>query len=247
MRVFGLVGYPLSHSFSKKYFEEKFAGEHISDCIYQNFEVPDISGLRKSMDSLTGMEGFNITIPYKEKILGLLNESNEIVRQIKACNCIKITQGRWIGHNTDVIAFKKSFTEKLKSHHSKALVLGTGGASKAVAYVLNQLGIEILFVSTTKIGEGFIAYTDLNNDILNSHQLIINTTPVGTFPAVSNSPGINYEALSSSHYLYDLVYNPAKTQFLSLGEKQGAQIKNGHEMLILQAEESWKIWNTDNN
>ena len=245
MRIFGLVGYPLSHSFSRNYFSKKFEKENIVDGLYENFEVDTLDGFRARANSMKELSGLNVTIPYKERIIGLLDEANGIVKDIKACNCIKITGGKWIGHNTDVMAFKQSFEKGLQPNHTKALILGTGGASKAVAYALNQLGIELLFVSTTKKGTGIISYGDINRELLGSHNIIINTTPVGMFPDIANSPAINYDFLTSLHYLFDLVYNPEKTSFLSLGEQHGATIKNGYEMLQLQAEESWRIWNME--
>ncbi len=243
MRTFGLIGYHLDHSFSKKYFTEKFEREQIKDCVYENYELDKLDGLRLRMLSIPSLEGLNVTIPYKEKITELLDDSDEIVIDIKACNCIKITGGKWIGYNTDVVAFEQSFKPNLKPNHTKALILGTGGASKAVTYVLRKLGIEILFVSCSKSGVGYIDYSAINNEIIRSYPVIINCTPVGTFPDVANSPKIPYGLLTSSHYLYDLTYNPQKTLFLSQGEGQGTQIKNGFQMLELQAEESWRIWN----
>ena len=244
MRIFGLLGYPLTHSFSKKYFSNKFEEENILETVYENFEVENLEGFRLSMDKVIGLAGLNVTIPYKEKVIPFLDESNEIVNVIKACNCIKIANRKWIGYNTDVLAFRQSFEPGLQPNHTKAAILGTGGASKAVAYVLKELGIEVVFVSNTRFGQGFFSYAEFTEEMTKSCPIIINTTPLGTFPDVSSYPPIPYKALTPSHYLYDLVYNPEKTQFLLKGGKYGSQIKNGAEMLQLQAEESWKLWNS---
>ena len=244
MRRFGLVGYPLSHSFSAKYFANKFRVENIPGCRYDNFEAETLDGFKNRMNDIEGIEGLNVTIPYKEKILSLLDDQNDIVEAIQASNCIKITGNKWVGYNTDAIAFENSFKVQLEEHHKKALVLGTGGASKAVGYALKKIGLEALFVSNTKKGEGIIHYSGIGEEIMNSYTVIINTTPLGTFPNIENYPPLPYQCLTSSHYLYDLVYNPAKTAFLSIGEGYGAQVCNGYKMLEIQAEESWKIWNS---
>jgi shikimate dehydrogenase len=184
----------------------------------------------------------NVTIPYKEQVLTFLNERSVVVQEIEACNCIKIINGKLHGFNTDVIGFKNSLQPKLKPHHKKALILGTGGAAKAVKYALKELEIEYLLVSRRK-EFGDLGYEDVDDEILKQYTLIINTTPLGMFPNMNDDPPIPYEFLTPQHFLFDLVYNPEKTKFLQHGEKQGAQIANGHEMLILQAEESWRIWN----
>jgi shikimate dehydrogenase len=240
--MFGLIGKPLSHSFSKKYFEQKFIEENIIDCSYELFELQSIDELPKLISSNPRLKGLNVTIPYKEAVLPLLHHKNEIVTAIGACNCIKIVDEELYGFNTDVIGFKKSLLEHLSQHHKKALVLGSGGAAKAIQYVLNDLRIEYLLVSRNKKEEG-ITYQDLNESIIVDHTLIINTTPLGTYPNVGESPNIPYQFLSKQHFLFDVVYNPSKTKFLEEGEKRGAQILNGYEMLVYQAEESWKIWN----
>lgn len=241
MRAFGLIGKPLSHSFSKKYFTEKFIKENIVDCSYELFELQSIDELPHLISSHSELHGLNVTIPYKEVVLPFLQQQNDIVKAIGACNCIKIVDGKLYGFNTDVLGFKKSLTAHLSQHHKKALVLGSGGASKAIKHVLTQLGIEYLQVSRTRSNDA-IAYVDLNEDLLQSHTLIINTTPLGTFPNVETAPAIPYEFISNKHFLFDVVYNPAKTKFLLEGEKHGAQILNGLEMLVYQAEESWRIW-----
>ena len=241
MRLFGLIGYPLSHSFSKKYFTEKFEKEKLSDCVYENFPIPVIDQLREVLKK-PGLEGFNITIPYKEQVLSYLDEMTEIVRKIRACNCVRILNGKLHGFNTDVIGFENSLKKKLKPFHSKALILGTGGSARAVQFVLNNLGIPFKSVSRKPSAKSF-SYEQLTDDFINRHNLIINTTPLGMFPNVIQAPPIPYQALTPEHFLFDLLYNPEKTLFLKKGEERGAIIQNGYEMLVLQAEENWKIWN----
>lgn len=243
MRLFGLIGYPLSHSFSQKYFTEKFEKERISDCTYLNFPISSIQQLGSLLSENPGLEGLNITIPYKEKIIPYLNEMSDVVKEIGACNCIKIGNGKLAGFNTDVIGFEKSFIKNLKPWHKQALVLGTGGASKAVQYVLSRLQIPYKIVSR-KPGGNEIAYDQVNESNIGQYKVIINTTPLGMQPHIESYPSLPYSAIGKQHYLYDLIYNPAKTFFLELGEKQGAMIQNGYDMLIYQAEESWKIWNS---
>ena len=243
MKRFGLIGKTLKHSFSKTYFEKKFAEEGINDCNYENFELPSIDQFPKLIASNPELEGLNITIPYKEEVTQFLNFKNEIVKQIGACNCIKIINSELYGYNTDVIAFKESLQKKLQPFHKCALVLGSGGASKAVQYALEQLGIDYLIVSRHK-KENQLGYEDAGEDTIKGHQIIINTTPLGMYPNVDQDPPIPYNALTSRHLLYDLTYNPPKTKFLKQGEAKGAQIINGYEMLVAQAEESWRIWNS---
>lgn len=245
MKLYGLLGYPLSHSFSKDYFTRKFQNAEYKDCAYQNFELQSLFDIKNYLNSFEGLKGFNITIPYKEQILNYLDRSDKLVESINACNCISVIENEWIGYNTDVIGFELSFKGFLKPNHTKALILGTGGASKAVAYVCRKLGLEFLFISKSKKGEGYLSYEALNEDILQEYQVIINTTPVGSYPANSACPDIPYQFITSQHYLFDLIYNPEKTEFLMKGQVQGAQIRNGYEMLVIQAEESWKIWNTN--
>jgi shikimate dehydrogenase len=242
MRRFGLIGKTLSHSFSKNYFTQKFAQEHINNCRYDLFELPTIEDLPALLLSYPDLEGLNVTIPYKQEVIPFLDEATEVVKEIGACNCIKISGGKLKGFNTDVVGFKRSLETHLLPDHDKALVLGTGGAARAVQYALQELGIEYKLVSRRKTGEG-LGYEDIGEDILDQYPLIINTTPLGTYPNVDEAPPIPYKYLSPSHLLFDLVYNPAKTKFLQNGEAQGARIANGHEMLVLQAEESWRIWN----
>ena len=242
MRKFGLIGYPLSHSFSKKYFSEKFFREEIRDCVYENYPITDISALKDILDQDQDIEGLNVTIPYKQSVIQWLDDYVHTL-PLAACNCIKIRNGISTGYNTDIIAFEKSLIESLKSKHQTALILGNGGSSQAVQYVLRKLGIYFKIVSR-KIHDGSeLVYEDLDEEIIRDHLLIINTTPLGMYPQVKDSPMIPYQYIGPDHYLYDLVYNPGKTVFLQKGEHMGATIRNGEDMLMIQAEASWKIWN----
>jgi shikimate dehydrogenase len=240
MRKFGLIGYPLTHSFSQRYFSEKFEREGIADCVYSNFSIGSIDDLGVVLADAE-LCGLNVTIPYKQQVMPFLDSVSPVVEAIGACNCIRIEGGRLAGHNTDVVGFEQSLVKKLSGHHRKALVLGTGGAAKAVEWVLRRLGIEFLSVSRAA-GSGAIGYADVDAALLGTHELIVNTTPLGTYPDVSVCPPLPYEALTPQHYLFDLVYNPARTLFLQKGEAHGAVVENGYEMLVLQAEESWRIW-----
>ena len=241
--MFGLIGFPLSHSFSQKYFTEKFRKENIGDCSYRNFSIPAIEEISSVLISEPELCGLNVTIPYKEQIIPFLHFKNEVVEETGACNCIKISNRKLYGYNTDVIGFEISLKKKLKAHHRHALILGTGGAAKAVEYVIRKSGIDYKLVSRKTSSANTINYGDLNEGLIQSHQLIINTTPAGMFPNVNAYPDIPYNALTEKHYLFDLVYNPEKTAFLQKGEQHGATVENGHEMLAIQAEESWRIWN----
>jgi shikimate dehydrogenase len=236
-----LIGYPLTHSFSQRFFTEKFEQGGIADCVYSNYSLASIAELSGVLadDELCGL---NVTIPYKQQVLPFLDVSSPVVSAIGACNCIRILEGRRYGHNTDVVGFEQSLLKKLASHHRRALVLGTGGAAQAVHWVLQKLGISFLSVSRAA-GAGVIGYADVDASLLASHTLVVNTTPVGMYPNVGECPPLPYAALTSRHYLFDLVYNPAKTLFLEKGEAAGAVVENGYEMLVLQAEESWRIWN----
>lgn len=242
MHLFGLIGKTLKHSFSKNYFTDKFSKEGLSDYTYENFELPDIKQFPSILSSNSGLEGLNVTIPYKEEILPYLNVVNEIVEKTGACNCIKIVNGELHGYNTDVRGFCDSLKKHVKPHHKNALVLGTGGASKGISYGLELLNIPYTLVSRRKTANQ-LGYEDLGEKEMNNHQIIINTTPLGMFPAIDDDPPIPYRYIGNQHLLFDLIYNPPKTKFLKRGEEQGATIVNGLEMLILQAEESWDIWN----
>jgi shikimate dehydrogenase len=241
MRLFGLVGYPLTHSFSKNYFTEKFKKEEIENCRYENFQLATIQDLPKILND-PDLQGLNVTIPYKESVLSFLNERNEVVKKIGACNCIKIVNGKLIGYNTDVIGFEKSLVSKLNSPHKNALILGTGGAAKAIEFVLRKMGILYRYVSRYPSVNSF-SYEQLTSDLLKKNSLIINTTPLGMYPKITEAPPLPYDAITQNHFLFDLIYNPEKTLFLKKGEERGASIQNGYDMLIYQAEESWKIWN----
>lgn len=243
MRVFGLIGNPLTHSFSKKYFTQKFEAENIAGCRYELYPLDNIDQLPGLLQQEPALEGINITIPYKEQVLAYLDEQSPAVQQIKACNCIHIVDGKLVGHNTDVLGFQQSLQQQLQPHHTKALILGTGGAAKAVAFALEQLQLTYQYVSR-RPGDNTIGYEDLAPELMQSHTLIINTTPLGTYPDTEKAPPIPYTLLTDRHHLYDLVYNPAATLFLRKGKEQGAQVQNGADMLVIQAEESWKIWNS---
>lgn len=243
MRLFGLIGYPLTHSFSKKYFDEKFEVEGLTDCVFKNFPIQSIKELPNVL-AKQNLEGFAATIPYKKDLLSYLDSSVNIPAGLNACNCVKISGGKLIGYNTDWIGFEKSFTEFLKPNHTKALVLGNGGATEAIAFVLKKLGIEFSIVSRKLHNGSHLTYDDLTPKIIEDNKIIINTTPLGMYPAIDTFPVLPYDAISDQHFLYDLTYNPSKTLFLQQGEAEGACIKNGEDMLVLQAEENWKIWNS---
>ena len=243
--LYGLIGYPLGHSFSAKYFAEKFAAQGI-DAAYGNFAIETIDLLPGILESNPALRGFNITIPYKQQIMRYLDDTDETARRIGAVNVVCVRRSgsrvRLTGHNADVIGFTESLRPLLKPQHKKALVLGTGGASKAVIYGLQQLGIKPQYVSRTRRGD-ILAYEDVTPETLNGYKLIVNCTPLGMHPNVSNAPNIPYSALTPEHLLYDLVYNPEETLFLRKGRERGATVKNGLEMLHLQAEASWNFWN----
>ena len=244
MNQYGLIGYPLSHSFSKKYFSDKFELEGIENHSYNLFPIEHIDDLPMLLSSFADLRGLNVTIPYKEYVLDFLDEIDDAAAAIGAVNTISIIDGKLKGYNTDVYGFEISLSKLIgKAKINQALILGTGGASKACAYVLKKLEIPFKYVSRTK-KLGQLTYPELSEQIIDDYQLIINTTPLGTFPNEHTSPDIPYNNLSSKHYLYDLVYNPQVSQFLNRGKERGAAIKNGLEMLHLQAEKAWEIWNT---
>jgi shikimate dehydrogenase len=243
MRQYGLIGFPLTHSFSQKYFTEKFLRDNINDAEFLNFSIPKIEDVEKIFDTHLQLKGLAVTIPYKRTVIKYLDEVNDAVKEISACNCIKIYQNKKTGFNTDVIGFERSFIKKLKPHHTKALILGTGGAASAVKFVLNKLGIKYLIVSRNP-SPGIISYTDITAEILSQFNIVINCTPLGTHPNITEAPPLPYHFLNGSHYLFDLVYNPPLTRFLQYGNEKGCIIQNGYEMLTIQAEENWKIWNT---
>lgn len=210
---------------------------------YQNFVIPSIQQFPQLLADYPFLKGFNVTIPYKKQIIPFLDEMNDAVKEMGACNCVHIKNGKLLGFNTDIIGFEQSLQPFLKPSHSHALILGTGGAAAAVAYVLRKLQIPYLFVSRNS-GDQTIQYHQVNAALLNTYTLIINTSPLGQFPDIVASPEIPYESLGPNHYLFDLIYNPEITRFMELGLQQGATVQNGYKMLVLQAEESWRIWNS---
>lgn len=245
MRLFGLIGRSLAHSFSKEYFSRKFAVQGLADCRYELFELADMAELPALLAARPQLEGLNVTVPYKELVLPYLNELTPTAARVGAVNVIhRQPDGRLIGHNTDYIGFRKSLEDfyPLQGEAGQALVLGKGGAAKAVAAVLSDLGIPHEFV-TRQGRAGSLQYDSLDPLLMAHYRLIINTTPLGTFPNVDECPRLPYAALTPQHYLYDVVYNPAETLFMRQGLAAGAHVKNGLEMLQLQAEASWEIWN----
>ncbi len=245
MDKFGLIGYPLGHSFSKNYFNEKFANEDI-DAVYMNFEIPSINDLPQVIAENPELKGLNVTIPYKEKVISYLDELDKDAREIGAINVIKVirqkdSDPKLVGYNSDVIGFTKSIEPLLEPHHKKALILGTGGASKAVFHGLKQLGVEGTFVSRHERPNMF-TYEELTAEVMEEYSVIVNTTPVGMYPHTDECPNIPYQYLTPNHLLYDLLYNPDVTLFMKKGEEKGATTKNGLEMLLLQAFAAWDIW-----
>lgn len=240
--VYGLIGYPLEHSFSPGYFAKKFEREHIN-AQYELFPLKKISLFPDLLKQTEGLKGLNVTAPYKEEVMDFLDKIDEPARKAGAVNCIDIKNNISTGYNTDIIGFEQSISPLLAPHHNRALVLGIGGASKAIRIVLEKLSINYQLVSRAN-SKNAISYADLTDEIIADHTIIINATPLGTWPDINDYPDIPYEALTPQHLLYDVVYNPAKTQFLTKGEEKGAAIKNGLEMLEIQAEASWNIWNS---
>lgn len=242
-KAFGLIGYPLSHSFSKKYFGDKFEKEGIDWASYDNFPIASVEELPDLIRNNSQLRGLNVTIPYKEQVIPYMDYLAPDAGEIGAVNTIVISAEGLAGYNSDIYGFDKSLDQLLdQDFEGGALILGTGGASKAVAYVLHQRGIPFKSVSR-RPAKDRITYEDVDKEILEYYRLIINTTPLGMHPNLEDCPDLPYQLLDHQHYLYDLIYNPAETKFLTLGKEQGAKIKNGLEMLILQAERSWEIWN----
>jgi shikimate dehydrogenase len=246
MRKFGLIGYPLGHSFSKKYFTEKFDREKIGDVSYDNYPLEDISLFEPLYKNDPELSGLNVTIPYKESVIPYLDILNDEARKVGAVNtiCLCTKTGRMVkvGFNTDVVGFRKSLEEHLEGVPAQALVLGTGGASRAVVYVLKEMGIQVVRVSSSG-KDSAIAYHEIDDGLISKTRLIVNTTPLGMHPDTASYPPIPYEALSDGHLLFDLVYNPEVTMFMKKGEEQGARTVNGYDMLVYQAEEAWRLWN----
>lgn len=248
MKTFGLVGYPLGHSFSKKFFTEKFKNEGLIDHQYINFEIDSIVRFPSIFDQYDNIAGLNCTIPYKQQVITFLSEIDEEAKLVGAVNTIKIIKTpeglRLKGFNTDIIGFERSIKPMLSNMHKKALILGTGGASKAVKYVLSKLGIDYLSASIEEeLFEKEIRYSDIDEALIKDRLVIINATPLGTFPHNNTCPDIPYQAISSNHVLFDLVYNPEVTLFMQKGAERGAKTKNGLEMLHGQAIAAWEIWN----
>jgi shikimate dehydrogenase len=255
LQSYGLIGYPLSHSFSKNYFTEKFEKEGLKDHAYHLFPIEQIDDLPELVREHPFLKGLNVTIPYKEQVIPFLDELDETAQEIGAVNCIKIVQEpadpsrkKLIGYNTDEFGFRQSIKPFLETQHEKALILGTGGASKAVEYVLKTIGIDCYFVTRAKVIDNQLitknefTYDELNKHVMNAFKLIVNTTPVGMYPNVTEAPDIPYEFITPSHLLYDLVYNPPETEFLKKAREMGASAINGLSMLHQQAEEAWRIW-----
>jgi len=242
-RILGLIGKNISYSFSKKYFTDKFEKSSLVGYSYVNFDLSSIAQFPKLIRENPDLKGLNVTIPYKEKIIPYLDKLSKKASKIGAVNCIKFTtNGNLKGYNTDCYGFKKSLQPLLQPHHQKALILGTGGASKAVAFALDELGILYTFVSRSKT-ENALDYKYINATTFDNYQIIINCTPLGTFPNIDEVPPIPYDYFTPKHIAFDLIYNPEETQFLRLAKSKGAIVKNGYEMLQLQAEKSWAIWN----
>lgn len=247
MEKYGLIGYPLRHSFSIGYFNEKFRAEGI-DAEYINFEIPSIKDFKEVIAENPTLAGLNVTIPYKEQVINYLDELDKDTAEIGAVNVIKIIHKKGktelIGYNSDIIGFMQSIEPLLNKYHKKALILGTGGAAKSIFHGLKKLGVEGIYVSRTK-QKGMLTYEELTPEIMREYTVVVNCTPLGMFPNVDICPDIPYEELTPNHLLYDLLYNPNVTLFMKKGEKQGAAVKNGLEMLLLQAFAAWDIWTKD--
>jgi shikimate dehydrogenase len=253
MNTYGLIGYPLGHSFSRKFFTEKFAKEGI-DAQYLNFEIPSIEEFPNIIKNNPTLKGLNVTIPYKQQVMQYLDDISEEAKAIGAVNVVKVEHlpgfdgkvakdVKLTGHNSDVIGFVESINPLLKPHHKKALIFGTGGASKAIRYGLEKkLGMETLFVSRSA-RKGMITYEEVTDEVLREYEVIVNCSPVGMYPHMDECPALPYGFMSENHLLYDLVYNPEETLFMKKGATMGASVKNGHEMLIRQALASWTKWN----
>lgn len=242
MAEFGLIGYPLGHSFSKTYFLEKFKSEKLNHQ-FELFPIETIDDFPSLISKYSALKGIAVTIPYKESVISYLDAVSKEAEEIGAVNCICFQDGKLKGFNTDVIGFEKSFVPELRSFNKKALILGTGGSSRAVQFVLAKIGIEFKLVSRSKSDlDSTINYADLDEKVMNQFTVIINCTPSGMYPKETEKPDLPYTFISDQHYLFDLVYKPAETLFLKEGKSRGARIKNGFEMLVLQAEENWNLW-----
>ncbi|WP_047419741.1 shikimate dehydrogenase [Cellulophaga sp. Hel_I_12] len=240
---YGLIGKNIEYSFSRAHFTQKFKDLKLENHSYENFDFQDINELTALLKNNQNIQGFNVTIPYKVAVISLLSALDITAQEIGAVNTIKITSTGLKGYNTDYYGFQKAIEPILKKHHTHALILGTGGASKAVAYVFKRLGMFYSYVSRSA-HKDHLTYTDLTQEVLAKYTVIVNCTPLGTFPNIDHKPDIPYGFITDKHILFDLIYNPVKTAFLSAGEAQGAQIKNGEKMLALQAEKAWEIWHS---
>lgn len=247
MRLFGLIGYPIEHSFSAAFFSEKFEKELINDCAYQNLPLSSIRQFPSLISTHPELCGLNVTVPYKELIIPYLNALDNVAAEIGAVNCINVQGKQLTGFNTDAFGFEYSIKPFLENKYERALILGSGGASKAIIYTLKKWGIDYRVATRTPKMQYHLSYEDITPELLSFFPLIINTTPLGTFPDTANCPNIPYEAITEQHFLYDLVYNPSLTTFLKRGRDAGAQVMNGLAMLKLQAEKSWEIWNKHEN
>lgn len=249
MRKFGLIGYPLGHSFSKKYFSEKFQRENIPDCLYENYQLTNISQVNEMVENVQELCGFNVTIPYKSEIIPFLSKIDAEAKEIGAVNVVKILRvrgsTRLFGFNSDITGIRVSLQPYIDKKRKNAIILGTGGSSKAVSYVLGKWGFNIITVSRSK-KNGAVMYEELTSQSIYNADIIVNATPLGMFPDINTSPEIRYDLLNSRHLLFDLVYNPEQTMFLKMGEKQGCITVSGIKMLFAQAERAWEIWNNDN-
>jgi shikimate dehydrogenase len=249
MQRFGLIGFPLSHSFSAGYFAKKFADLNILDAVYENFAIENIGKFKELLNTYPDLAGLNVTIPYKEQIIPYLDDIDDVARDVKAVNTIKFFvdkqgQTKLKGYNTDIYGFETSIQPFIKDYHKKALILGTGGASKAIKYILNKHNISYVSASIEELKEDEIRYEAIDKAIIEDRLIIINATPLGTYPKIDTCPAIPYEHITNRHLLFDLVYNPEETMFLQRGKAKGAAITNGLKMLHLQAEKAWEIWNS---
>lgn len=243
MQKYGLTGFPLGHSFSEQYFTAKFERENLFDCSYNLFPFENIDDLKEFVQKDPEIKGINVTIPHKKHVIPLLDWMDPVVSQTGACNCIKIENGKWRGYNTDVEGFQQSLLPLIQPHHTAAMILGTGGSSQAVQYVLRKMQIPFICISRHSLPNEQVKYYDqITENMISSYPIIINTTPVGMFPHIEQFPPIPYQYLSPVNLLYDLIYNPLETCFLKKGNHYGCTTKNGLEMLQIQAEVSWKIW-----
>lgn len=243
MNKLGLLGKNISYSFSRTYFKKKFEEEEIKNTTYENFDIESIDLFSSIIKNTKDLKGLNVTIPYKQQVMPFLDKINKKAKAIGAVNTIRITKkGKLVGYNTDCYGFKKSIKPAIEKHHKKALILGTGGASKAIAYTLDDMGISYAYVSR-KLSDGIqFSYDTLTEDDVKNHQIIINCSPLGTFPDINECPNIPYQGINKDHILFDLIYNPEETKFLKLGREKQATTLNGLNMLKLQAEKAWSIW-----